>query len=189
MTRKIALSLVGMIAAIGFGTSDNARAAEPQIDALVVSSSATSRFVPLGLGKSVVIDLPADAKEVLIGNPKIVLATLRSNRRAYLTGGEVGETNVYFFGPDGRQISALDVAVASTPALRPPVLENSTIIAQVIDVYYGAKEVMAVYCSRTRCTAPPKEPPPPNNTVIYSNSTYTSNAGTSTSSSTSTSSR
>jgi len=35
----------------------------------LVSSDDSSRFVPLGLGKSVVIELPRDVKEVLVADP------------------------------------------------------------------------------------------------------------------------
>ena len=40
----------------------------------VAASEATSRFVPLGIGKSVAIDLPADIKDVLVADPKIANA-------------------------------------------------------------------------------------------------------------------
>ena len=35
----------------------------------VAASEATSRFIPLGIGKSVIIDLPADIKDVLVVRP------------------------------------------------------------------------------------------------------------------------
>ena len=46
----------------------------------------TSHFVPLGVGKSVVIDLPRDIKDVLVADPKIANAVVRSSRRAYIIG-------------------------------------------------------------------------------------------------------
>jgi pilus assembly protein CpaC len=69
------------------------------------------RFVPLGVGKSVTIDLPRDAKEVLVADPKIANAVVRSARRAYLIGVSVGQTNVYFFDANGQQIAGYDIAV------------------------------------------------------------------------------
>jgi Flp pilus assembly secretin CpaC len=189
MTRRIALSLAGAIAAVGFATADSAPAAEPQTaDMQVISSIATSRFVLLGVGKSVVIDLPVDVKDVLIGNPKVALATLRTKRRAYVTGGDVGQTNVYFFDEEGRQIGGLDIEVASNPELKPPMLANSGIPAMAVDVYRGDKERLTVICSTVRCTVPPKEPPPSNTTIINTNSSQTGPTGTTASTSTSTSS-
>ena len=77
----------------------------------VVGSDARSRFLPLGLGKSVVIDLPRDIKDVLVADPKIANAVIRSVRRAYIIGVAVGQTNIYFFDAEGRQIAGFDIAV------------------------------------------------------------------------------
>ena len=44
----------------------------------VVASEAASQFVPLGVGKSVVIDFPRDIKDVLVADPKIANAVIRS---------------------------------------------------------------------------------------------------------------
>ena len=70
-----------------------------------------ARFVALGVGKSVVVDLSRDVRDVLVSNPKIANAVVRSSRRAYLIGGEIGQTNIYFFDGDGRQIAGFDIAV------------------------------------------------------------------------------
>jgi pilus assembly protein CpaC len=77
----------------------------------VVGSDSSSRFVQLGIGKSVVIDLPRDIKDVLVSEPKFANAVVRSTRRAYLIGVAVGQTNIYFFDADGKQIAGFDVAV------------------------------------------------------------------------------
>jgi pilus assembly protein CpaC len=72
---------------------------------------AKSRFLPLGIGKSVVIDLPREAKDVLVADPKIANAIIRSPQRAYIIGGAVGQTNVVFFDADGQQVAGYDIAV------------------------------------------------------------------------------
>ena len=77
----------------------------------VVGSDQSSRFVPLGIGKSVVIDLPRDIKDVLVADPKIANAVVRSARRAYIIGVKVGQTNMFFFDAEGRQIAGFDIAV------------------------------------------------------------------------------
>jgi pilus assembly protein CpaC len=77
----------------------------------VVAADATSRFLPLGIGKSVVVELPRDIKDVLVANPGIANAVVRSARRAYLIGVAVGQTNVFFFDADGHQIAGFDIAV------------------------------------------------------------------------------
>ena len=70
-----------------------------------------TRSMPLGVGKSVVIDLPRDIKDVLVADPKIANAVVRTARRAYLIGVTVGQTNVFFFDGEGRQIAGFDIAV------------------------------------------------------------------------------
>jgi pilus assembly protein CpaC len=75
------------------------------------STAAGSQRVKLGLNKSVVIDLPSDAYDILVANPTVADAVTRTARRIYLFGKSVGETNIYVFGPNGEQIVSLDLAV------------------------------------------------------------------------------
>jgi pilus assembly protein CpaC len=70
-----------------------------------------SRFLSLGVGKSIVIDLPRDIKDVLVADPKIANAVVRSAQRAYIIGAKVGQTNIVFFDSAGQQIAAYDIAV------------------------------------------------------------------------------
>ena len=70
-----------------------------------------ARFLALGIGKSVVIDLPRDIKDVLVADPKIATAVVRSAQRAYIIGAAVGQTNIVFFDSAGQQIAAYDIAV------------------------------------------------------------------------------
>jgi pilus assembly protein CpaC len=70
-----------------------------------------ARFLSLGIGKSIVIDLPRDIKDVLVADPKIANAVIRSAQRAYIIGAAVGQTNIVFFDSAGQQIAAYDIAV------------------------------------------------------------------------------
>jgi pilus assembly protein CpaC len=70
-----------------------------------------ARFLALGIGKSVVIDLPRDIKDVLVADPKIANAVVRTAQRAYIIGATVGQTNIVFFDAAGQQIAAYDIAV------------------------------------------------------------------------------
>src|SRR5437763_5829180 len=107
-TAFVAISLSGRSpAAEPPGFAGGARA--PVIK--VVASEAASQFVPLGVGKSVVIDFPRDIKDVLVADPKIANAVIRSTRRAYIIGSTVGQTSVFFFDADGVQIGGFDIAV------------------------------------------------------------------------------
>jgi pilus assembly protein CpaC len=66
----------------------------------------------LAQGKSAIIDLPADARDVVVANPDVADAVMRTSRRGFLLGQKNGETNVYFLDAAGRQILMLEVRVA-----------------------------------------------------------------------------
>jgi pilus assembly protein CpaC len=108
-----AASLGALIAFMALAPILPAPAADgPQKSAIkVAASEGTSRFIPLGIGKSVAIDLPADIKDVLVADPKIANAVVRSSRRVYMIGVAVGQTNIFFFDADGKQIAGFDIAV------------------------------------------------------------------------------
>jgi pilus assembly protein CpaC len=76
-----------------------------------IVSGQKTHFLALGIGKSAVIDLPRDSKDVLVADPKIANAVVHSAQRAYIIGTAVGQTNVVFFDADGQQIAAYDIAV------------------------------------------------------------------------------
>lgn len=118
MKRAVALGALLVGAAIGL--AQPADAADPRglpppvpppvaVDTMAVEPGVQS--VQLGVGKSVVIDLPRDVKDVLVANPEIANAVIRSSRRAYLIGGKIGQTNIFFFDETGAQIVGYDIAV------------------------------------------------------------------------------
>jgi pilus assembly protein CpaC len=78
---------------------------------VIAGTDAKMRFLALGIGKSVVIDLPREVKDVLVADPKIANAVVRSSQRAYIIGASVGQTNVVFFDADGIQVASYDIAV------------------------------------------------------------------------------
>jgi len=67
--------------------------------------------IVLGLDKSIVLDLPSDANDILVANPEVADAVTRTSRRIYLFGKEVGTTNIFVFDKAGRQIVSLDLQV------------------------------------------------------------------------------
>ena len=107
-----AAALAALVIATGLAPSGPVLATDARVPVLkVAASEGTSRFIPLGIGKSVAIDLPADIKDVLVADPKIANAVIRSSRRVYMIGVTVGQTNIFFFDADGKQIAGFDIAV------------------------------------------------------------------------------
>lgn len=70
-----------------------------------------AKKINLGLNKSLVIDLPADAYDILVANPGVADAVTRTARRIYLFGKQVGQTNVFVFGPNGEQLASFDLVI------------------------------------------------------------------------------
>jgi pilus assembly protein CpaC len=79
---------------------------------VAASEEAGSQFARIGLNKSIVVKLPGNARDVIVGNAEIVDAVVRRKDVAYLFGKSIGQTNVFFFDANGEQILALDLEVA-----------------------------------------------------------------------------
>lgn len=74
-------------------------------------SSHTSRRITIPHSKAVIVELPRDAADVLVTNPEIVDAVVRTPRRTFLMGMGIGQTNAYFLDARGNQILNLEIVV------------------------------------------------------------------------------
>lgn len=71
-----------------------------------------TRRITIGVDKSMLIDLPIDLENVLVSNPEVVNAVVKSQRQIYLLGKDQGEANAFFMGPNGQKILLLEIVVA-----------------------------------------------------------------------------
>ncbi|MCB1507800.1 MAG: type II and III secretion system protein family protein [Hyphomicrobiaceae bacterium] len=71
-----------------------------------------SRSVELGVSKSIVIELPRDVSDVLVSNPEVADAVVRTSRRVFIVGVEAGATNVFLFDAGQNQIAVLNINVS-----------------------------------------------------------------------------
>ncbi len=90
-----------------------------------------SASLVLPFGKSAIIDLPADARDILISNPAIADATVRTARRAYVIGRQLGQTNIFFFDAAGRQIANVEIRVEPDVAPLNDILRRHSADSQV----------------------------------------------------------
>ncbi|MFL6689463.1 MAG: type II and III secretion system protein family protein [Alphaproteobacteria bacterium] len=67
--------------------------------------------ITLALGKAALVQLDADARDVLVSNPETVDAVVRSPRRIFLLAQKTGQTNAFFFDGGGHQILSIDIRV------------------------------------------------------------------------------
>lgn len=72
----------------------------------------TTRRVDLSVGKSFVLDLPQDAGEVFVADPKVANAVVRTPRKIFVIGTGQGTTSVFVLDKNGQQIASLDIGVA-----------------------------------------------------------------------------
>jgi pilus assembly protein CpaC len=75
------------------------------------SEHAISRKLDLSIGRSLIVELPRDAKEVFVANPKVANAVVRSARKLFIIGIADGATSMFVMDAEGRQISALEIEV------------------------------------------------------------------------------
>lgn len=96
-----------------------------------------SRRLTMGVGKSIIVDLPRDAAEVVVGNPKVANAIVRTARKLYILAAEEGSTTIFAVDAAGRQIANLEISigrdVGSLDPLLKAALPNSEIVCKTIN--------------------------------------------------------
>jgi len=101
----LAMSLLG-----AFATSASAQQQPPKPQT-ENKTSAPLRKLTLPQGKSVIVDLPRDAAEIFVGDPKVVEAVVRSARKLYIIGVAKGQTSVYAVDGQGAPISEIQISI------------------------------------------------------------------------------
>ena len=104
------LLMLGVVSATGL-TLDSPRSHGADLSEPAYDLRAETRRVVIGLNKSMIVELPRHAREVLVSNPEYVDAVVRSTRTSYLIGKKIGQTNVFYFDGSGRRILTLEVQV------------------------------------------------------------------------------
>jgi pilus assembly protein CpaC len=84
-----------------------------------------SHQLNLPLNKGAIIELPEDARDVLVSNPEIVDAVVRTPRRIYVVGMKVGLTNAFFFTGGGKQLLNLEIRVERDMSVLEGLIERS----------------------------------------------------------------
>lgn len=72
---------------------------------------ASGRILNVGIGRSVVINLAEDAADVLISNPEIADAVLRTPRRIFVLGNSAGQARLVLFSRSGRELASFNLRV------------------------------------------------------------------------------
>ena len=132
---RFALAL-NVVAAATIGTAPAAK-----LDPSTLTTSVNGRLVKnlqLGVGKSVIVDLPEDASEIYVGDPRIANAIVRSAKRIYVSAIANGQTTIFALGRDGGKIAIIEVTVGRdvgelTSLLKAAIPDNDIHVRTVAD--------------------------------------------------------
>ena len=97
----------------------------------VVRSDANARLLMLGSNEALAIDVPADIKEILVGDLETVRVVVRTLRRVHIVGASVGRTHIVFYDDHDRQNSRprrFSVAANGPSATANPELRRTDLI-------------------------------------------------------------
>ncbi len=75
------------------------------------------RKMDVELNKSMIVDLPAGVAEVIVSQPNVAAAIMRTRTRAIVQGISGGDTNIFFLDDSGRTIQVLDLRVIEQPSM------------------------------------------------------------------------
>lgn len=106
-----------------------AQTVQPQT---VHDDAPVARRLNLGVGKSIILDLPRDASEIFVANPKVANAIVRSARKLYIIAAEGGQTSIFAMDAQGRQIAVIDISVGRDVAELQRILRTAIPTADIV---------------------------------------------------------
>lgn len=143
--RKVLLPLFSIAAALFAAYASHAAPADDSSGSARIVRIATHdgaslhQRITLGLGKAAIVELDADARDVLVSDPQIVDAVVRTPRRVFLMAQKGGQTNAFFFDGAGRQIASIDIRVE----------KDTTDLAKLIHASFPDSDVKATAINDT----------------------------------------
>ncbi len=94
--------------------------------------SASSQRLNLGVGRSVIVNLPRDAAEIFVGNPRVANAVVRSPRTLYVIATAGGQTTIFAMDKSGAQIARVEVSVGRDIAELSRILKTALPRSEVV---------------------------------------------------------
>ncbi len=109
-------AIAAALAALTFGAAAFAAPAADDLRHVRITAPGegpVSETLSLPVNKAAVVELPRQARDVLVANPAIADAVIRTPTQVYLLGMSAGQTNVFFFDAAGNEILDLELNVAT----------------------------------------------------------------------------
>lgn len=109
---RLAAFALAALLALGLGLASVGGAQADQTY-LKVSNRAlgVTQAISLDVDKSMIVDLPTNVGEVVVSQPTVATAVMRSKTRAIVQGIAGGDTNIFFLDGAGNNIAVLDIKV------------------------------------------------------------------------------
>ena len=104
-----AAGAIGLALSLGVPSGGTA-VARPRAPDIGTATEGSQR-ISMGIGKSVILDLPQDAAEIFVGNPAVANAIVRTARKLYVIGVANGQTSVYALDRQGRQFASFEINI------------------------------------------------------------------------------
>jgi hypothetical protein len=117
-------------------------------DIKTLSDDSQAALIALSVSKSIVLDLTRDVRKILVSDPGVANALALSTRRVELIGHGLGQTNVYLYDADDRQIAAYNVAVLTTS---PPAEWESSVSPANVVLLWGGAQANFFSCTPIMC--------------------------------------
>jgi pilus assembly protein CpaC len=110
--RRQNIAICVSAALLAVAPASTVRAAEGDDFARIgAMSDATAQPLQMGVGQSVIRDLPEEAGEIYVGDPNVANAIVRTAKRIYISGVANGHTSIFALAKDGRRIAFFQVSV------------------------------------------------------------------------------
>src|SRR5437660_6611067 len=106
------------VAGLGFAAAGMLFVALPPAPSLgqqagieTAQSATFARRFTMGVGRSIIIDLPRDAAEIVVANPAVANAVVRSPRKIFILATGAGQTTIFALDQEGRQIANIELTI------------------------------------------------------------------------------
>jgi pilus assembly protein CpaC len=110
MKRLFPLLAAGLMASVSVMAGIGAVHAQEKAEARF-NGGVTPQRISMEVGMSRIIELPQDAAEIFVANPKVANAVVRSPRKLYVVGMDTGKTSVVALDQQGREFYHLELSI------------------------------------------------------------------------------
>lgn len=93
------------------GPANTAPAADGALRVDLTAQGGDVRMLAIPRGRSATVDLPVDARDVMVSNPAVAEPVMRTSRRISILGVAPGQTDAAFFDAAGHRILGLSIRV------------------------------------------------------------------------------